>query len=209
MSDPVNGPDAARLNELADVTRAYARYSGPSSGLAATLIGAWILAAEWVLARAPRAGELLFAFGPLVWITAVSFARRFYQRHGEVVGNSDDERWLRSNAYRATIMIGLFMSTLVAIDKQFREPRRGSEMLVVAALVAAAMLSAWLLRTISLVFTMSLVIFAGQAVEAAAAPAWYSWSRIGIGVGFIGLGIFDHFRYRRLERRLAKLKGRG
>jgi hypothetical protein len=191
------------LDELAAVTEEYGRFFGRSAGFAAVLIGGWLLAAEALLGVSTRGGEFLFAVAPLVWIALVSLARAHYQRHGEVIGNLREGEGF---GYRTMMLAAIFVAALVGIMRHFDFPRRPGDLFTVAAFVATPMLAIRFVRTgPQLAAAMVMTAFAGN-LRADAGPAWYGWFRIAFGFGLALIGIFEHFRYRRLERRLAALK---
>jgi hypothetical protein len=190
------------------VTKEYGRYFGSCLGLAAAAVGVWLLGSEWAVSAFPRAGRLLFAVGPVVGLGFASWARRYYQRHGEVITEGElsglpgelTGRWLRVLALSA-----IFCTAVRAIVEQLERPRSEYEFVVIAAFVATPMLAIRFARGYHhLVLVAMLSAFALSSFRS---PDDWSASVVTIGIAFVVLGIWDHGRYRRLERRLRALKG--
>jgi hypothetical protein len=200
--------DLARLEELAAVTAEYVRYSDSGVGLAAT--GTWVLAAVWVATRSARVGELLLVFAPLASMAFISSARAYYQRHGKVIGSPPEGYGLARSFGLAVV----FVSVLAGIDSQFIGPRRGDETLAVAALLGTAMLASRFARTYPSLFLVltPLIAISANDHEKIAPPEdgfWFrGWVLIALGLAFTLAGAFAHYRYRRVERRLAAIRGK-
>lgn len=204
MNEPADGSDPARLEELAAVTREYAQFSGPSAGFASTLIGGWILGSQALQSSSPRLAELLFLLAPFVWAALASSARRFYQRHGEVIGISRADLQVKSGPMRTTMLFIVFVAALRGIIGVVEAPRGGYE-LAIAAYLGMAMLAVRLVRTSPWIA----YAYWGVATMATLPPGpGYAWARISFGFVAVAAGVVSHLRYRRLERRLAALKER-
>jgi hypothetical protein len=203
MVETTAGPDRARrLDELAGVTREYSRYMSSVFGLAATALGAWMLGATLVGVRWPRAGMNLAIVTPLVWLCAVSLARARYQRYGVVA----EARAFESSPLRS---ISLGFTYFFCVLGVLVSSRFGTGTLVLGAVtfVAVPALAVRLTRgtgdaTVT-VFAVALFgTFDGHArslLRALLLSTAY--------LGFALAGIWSHVRFRRLERRLAALKG--
>lgn len=77
---------AARLDELAALTREYAAYSRTSHGIALIAFGvAFLAVAVLDLRFATQGVRFGYASAPLVWLVALWASRRRYQRHGGVI----------------------------------------------------------------------------------------------------------------------------
>lgn len=223
MSETVNAPDPARLDELAAVTKEYGKYSAGGAGVSLAVLGVfWLAAASLALAGASGWSVVVFALAPAAWFLTVRAARRYYRRYG-VVTLSDDELGLgKSGGWLAGFACAVLLIQAIAFGLAgWRWAAAGSPgrwvayaLGVAALLFAARVAPRWTQDTRS-GFAAFAVAFAGNSTIL----SWRSgkpWSVpdvgfvVAVGMGgvvFVAAGVVQHLRYRRLERRLAALKG--
>jgi hypothetical protein len=202
--DPVvPGDGAARLEELAEVTRTYASYSRTAFGLAHTVPGAVALVAVALARLGNSWGSTLLALTPLVWLVTLWALRSWYQRHGLVIeqdpllpGLSRAARWL---SLSVTTVLSVFLvlgcwrdgrllgaATALAVPPIGLRVARGRADLEATTYVTAvaAFGAPYLAR--------------GAGIEAAVLAS--------LALIWVLGGVWQHLQYRRLERRLAALK---
>jgi hypothetical protein len=234
-TDPtVPASDAARLDELAEVTREYATYSRTAYGTAAVMAGIAALAAI-VADASGHSGpaRLAFMLLPAGWLLLLAAARAYYQRHGIVVEPA------QRLAYRGVFLafVYLLCAAMAAVQAVFlaanmlRDPAPPfvpaagpfATMVTLAAAVAVPVLAAVVVHSrTDWMLTSGLV---GLALFAALRPPptrpdlanlsqailvlrWGILCGLPVLAGaMVVSGVRDHARYRRLERRLAALKG--
>lgn len=205
MGEPVDGTGAARLEELAAVTREYAKYSRTRSGFAIAAAGACLLlGVAALLDGGVVAANVLVVFAPLVWLAILPLARTYYQRRGEVIEHEpqpDGPAW--------PVPVGVYVSAVVAILFRLgmREGRLDGEVMVTtAALVGLPTLAGALRHRLGdLSATMSGLM--GPAMVPVERWEWLKWLVAGLGAIAVWRGALEHLAHRRLERRLAALKG--
>ncbi len=79
-----------RLEELRRVTREYAEYSGQSYGLGGLAAAAIFVVHAVVYFEAPRWLPISRILGGMVWVWALTLARRWYQRSGIVTAREPE-----------------------------------------------------------------------------------------------------------------------
>lgn len=221
MSETVNAPDPARLDELAALTREYGKYSAGGAGVSLAVLGVfWIAAASLALAGASGWSVVLFALAPAAWFIAVRAARRHYRRRG-VVTLSDDELGLgKSGGAWAGFACAFLVIQAIAFGVEgWRWAAAGSpgKWVAYAGGVVALTFAAWVApqwnRDTRSGFGALAVASMGTSVVLSWRPArpWPGWEPGSVvvavgGVVLVAAGIVQHLRYRRLERRLAALK---
>jgi len=116
MAESGGAAEAARLDELAAVTREYGAYSRKSHGIALVAFGASLLAvAALDVVTGTREARFAYLAVPAAWLLALSASRGRYQRHGVVVAQERPlspraRRWLLGGL---TMFGGLTVSWLV------------------------------------------------------------------------------------------------
>ncbi len=91
MTDRPTAADAAQLDELAAVTKEYARYSRTSFGLAGVGVGGWLLLCAAIeLAGSSGWSQIACVLSPLSSILLLRRTRAHYQRHGAVLEPDPD-----------------------------------------------------------------------------------------------------------------------
>jgi len=210
MSEPGKAADPARLDELAAVTKEYAKYSEAVTGFAGALTGGWLLAAEWVRSVSPRPGEMLLAFAPLLWMVLALPARRYYQRHGRVVAEDPlrADEVAMSGRHKGMAVTVIVLQSLVGITRQLDSVRGPWEMLTVAAFAAMPVLAVRLVRANQDVMLVMIVGWLVAPNVPSGWELWYAVIRSALAIGLFLVGTLDHVHFRRLERRLAALKAR-
>jgi hypothetical protein len=212
MTAPSVPPGLARLEDLRALTAAYARYSRTWFGFASALTGAWLLAAlSLAVWRSRPVGVLLLHATPLVWLALLVRARAYYQRLGEVVQQEIPNRSFQPTLRRWGLFI-VYFTGVVGIVFRF-DPRRGYSgeldplaMADVAIFVAIPMVASMVTRGIgdlSLTYSLAIVVVVwGERLD--------PWGLVlaVLAAAQVGGGIVQHVAHRRLERRLAALKGR-
>jgi hypothetical protein len=237
MIERASVSDAARLDELAAVTADYARYSrtaygGAFVGTSAVLLGA--LAAE--LLGYSAFARFAYLLLPAAWLLLLACARAYYQRHGVVVEPAQrvsGRGWILGFVY--FMCASMVVSLAARLARRAADHGTGvlgfAEVigfgLVMFGLVAVPLLTAEVVRgkldaAVTLFITLCVVPWASQWAPPPALPgsedatlnAVTSVLRmlfLGLvapqAVGLLVLGVRDHVRYRRVERRLASLKG--
>jgi len=215
MSDPMKLTDPPRLDELAAVTREYARYSRRAFGFASVALGAWIAAALAVGAVSIPWSSILFACGSLAWVLLVPRARAYYQRHGRVIEPEPDMSGLAGEFFALFLWVfALYLPLRFWIHYRTWASASGVVGWAGLAVAAAAVLAtAALARTRltgagDLLFPVLLMILA-MDVDRSVID---SVATVAVTALFAALnivkGVYDHVAFRRLERRLAALKGR-
>lgn len=229
MVDVTDGPaGAARLDELAAVTREYATYSRTTHGLALTATGAYLLAATALDASSlsPRV-PFAYLMAPALWLVALWGSHRYYQRHGAVIEPQRPGSGLRRVLLVAICAEAAFFAWVATVAFEVA-PRWGgprdlwSLLLsfgVTLALVAVPLLAATVARgndeitATFLLVTVQLYLPAlpDPPIPISPASASFRWVFVAatalMALGMVPWGVRQHLSYRRLERRLASLKG--
>ncbi len=113
----------------------------------------------------------------------------------------------RAGAVRTMALVGVFVAALAGIANEYEGPRRGYELLAVAAFVATPMLAIRFARTTGHLAMAGALAALAASVGTGGGQPTQGWGRIGIGVLLVVAGGLGHVRRGRLERRLAGLKG--
>lgn len=200
MGDRSDGLDPARLDELAAVTKAYARYSGSWPGFANAAAGACLLVALASLSDG-RAGaaNLFVVLAPLVWLGVLPFARAHYQRRGQVL-EQEPEPLIPQTAFVYVMAVVTIVGRVT-----FEHGSEGLRAVEIAVLVAVPTLAATLGRRVRSVSGVS--PFLTLAMVPLDRWPWWKWGVACFALSAVGRGAYEHWRSHRLERRLAALKG--
>lgn len=212
MSDTAGAGETRRPDELAAVTREYARYSRSRFGIALVWTGAWALAVAAIGCVRPGPGEILLRFIPLVWLIALPRARARYQRLGEVVEPERDDWslfWGARGARRLAIAM-IYCSSLVGIGLTVGAGP-GVQTLAAIVFVAVPALAVHATRGAEdAVMTLGLTgiaAFVPRIGRGGFLPWWYPFAiAAAVAVVMLGKGLWDHARYRVIEERLAALR---
>jgi hypothetical protein len=220
VTAPAGAPEAARLDEVAAVTKEYATWSRTAYGFAAIGTGAVVLAfvaldvfggAEWT-----RALHLLDA---PVWLLLLGGARRYYQRHGVVMEPEAGNRSRRVPVALVGLMAALpVLQRFGGVDRLAGMDGPIATVALVLGAVGVPLLAAEVGRSRSdFATTYAFLMFGGVVARIPGGPAGrrvveqilrsYLLAFLALwGAGLVVQGIREHLRYRRLERRLAALK---
>ncbi len=218
MPEPSAPFGPQQLQELEDITRLYGQYGRTRFGWGLSAVAAWVTLAALVHLASPGWGRLLLVLGGPLWFVMVAVARRWYQRRGSVIpveevrGSVWPSGTPRVNGLLSLLLLGGFPgAALVARGSTWFEAAPlsigVSNALAVASLVATALL-AWRV---------------GRGYRDTMAPGGmlYAAMMSGVGrllpgdialltgaVGLVGvaMGVYQHTRFRRLERRLLALR---
>jgi hypothetical protein len=201
------------LERLSAVTREYARFSRSAAGLGSVLGGVFGLVSYFAGALAPLTwwSRAALAALPLVWIVAKELLqRRYYQRHGRVeeVERAGERRLHRFlTATIAVVSIAVVGWLLRDVIVHGRGDREWWELAGYLAFVAAMPFLVWRYLRTPLEFIVGVFLLAQAAVvlgggryelgEQLQAPI--------ASLVLIGLGAWEHWSYRKLERRLGEV----
>ncbi len=184
MSELANSPEAARLDELAAVTKEYATYSRTSFGFAAVGVGIWILAA--VLMETCGAwgwAHVGYVLVPLAWLVLSRNARAYYQRHGVVVEHEPEPSgFAGSRAFALTmacILLVMYAGILAIVGRRWARaggiPGEIALTVGVAGLLAAAWLAPrWSVGVKHAWLTAGLSGFSGSVIHFASGDAGFA-----------------------------------
>lgn len=207
MTGTAGAGEAQRLDELAAVTREYARYSRTRFGLAVTFSGGWLALAGAAIAASSSSGPYLLRLTPLVWLLALPRARGFYQRRGAVSEGEAVPFPLASAGEGRVVFLGLTWIWCVLGIVVAGESGRGALLFGATVFVAVAGMAAQRAEGAADATMTSVLTLIG------AASALGSWGPIGRGAFHLALGgalaaggAWQHWKYRALERRLAALR---
>jgi hypothetical protein len=211
MTEWTGVPEASRLDELAAVTRECGKYSRTAFGFALAVPGGWILLALAVAAVSVPLSRVAFAVGPVLWLVLLPRARDSYQRHGRVVGPDADTTGFAIDILTPVV---LWTAAVLGVRTLLREKGAWAgtpewlgwlAVLVCAAGYVATPLLAR--RRVEAATDRSLT-FAFAAYAVVSLPdAWWPALAALFGLVCVARGAYQHVVFRRLERRLAALKG--
>lgn len=207
MTETAGPAEAQRLDELAAVTKEYAKYSG-SAGFANVAAGLGLAAAGVVRRQSADWGAIALVFVPLVYLELLPVARAYYQRRGEVLA-SENAPGLRT--IYLVMVLGYSVMAAINLMGQVRWAMEGGPSRYFAlgaaglavALVAARVRSGTR-ATIDSAHVVVLLVFAVASVSASR-TSWF-FSHLGFAAFLTTLGAYQHRAFRRLERRLAGLR---
>lgn len=212
MAGPAQMNEPMPVDELARLTRRYARYSRSAAGLASVLGGGFAVLAYFVGALAAPlsvATRMGLALLPLVWIGAKEVLRRhYYQRFGRVseVETAAERRWHVGLTVIIAAVSGVVMAVVVtglATGDRTWHPGLAGYLAYVAAMPALV----WYFMRTPLEFVAGVFLVAqaaltfvgehyslGQQVQAPIA-----------GVILLAIGVRQHLEFRAVQRELARL----
>lgn len=216
MSEAADRGGVARLDELAEVTKAYATYSRRAFGVAFVALGAWMAAALAVRVVSFPWSAILLAFAPLAWVLVVPPARAYYQRRGRVIEAEDE-----ASGCLLGIAFPVFLWTYALLVPSMLWSRHrawasasggwawaGLLLGMAAFPVAAAWARKRLEGSVDKSFLFLPAIFAIQSRGDGGTLSTISLGTTVLAAFFLmGKGAYDHLAFRRLEGRLAALKG--
>jgi hypothetical protein len=204
------GVDDGRLTELAEVTRAYARYSRSAGGLSLVIGGVLCLAAYFIgaLADLGQAMRFLLAGTPLLWIVSkVALTQWLYQRHGrvkEAVSRSDRLWHIGFTAFTAAVSAGIviFVFTRGGLGL-------GWEIYGYLAFVIALPVLVWFFMRTWMEFVIGVFLVAQAAVVLAGGNYELGQQPQAPIVAAIAVawGVKEHLDYRRIRERMQALRG--
>jgi hypothetical protein len=217
-----------RLKDLSELTKEYSTYSRTAFGLAWVGAGVWLFAALLVRARSPEWSRLLFLLSPTVWLLSLARARAHYQRHGAVIQDEHGMATLlssRSGELRAMYILATLNICWLMLEQQGSGWTGVGYMLglfaAVAGLVAVPLLAQRITRGRFDAVVSSGMLAGGtigghefatwvgrQRQTANLLVLWYALILFILGM-LVLMGALQHRNYRRLERRLAKLRVQG
>jgi hypothetical protein len=209
-----DAPTRPEANDLAQLTRQYARFSTSAGGLSSVLGGTLALVSYFVGALWPPevlAGRLALASAPLVWIGVRDLLRtHYYQRFGRVmeVRTRSEERWhLGFTLFTAAVSV-IILSVFVFAMVSGRAPRFASPAVFgYLAFIVAMPALVWFHMRTPLEFIVGVFLTAQAAL--ALVGAHYSLGEQPqapiAGLAMIVVGIRQHREFRRIDRRLTRL----
>jgi hypothetical protein len=221
MGEPAERTEAARLDELAAVTSEYARYSSERSGLAASAVGAFGLGVLAIMVRSLTWGRIAALWSPLVTIGLVVAGRRYYQRFGSVLA-AERSRPGAAGLRRITLLLTLLFTSLAVVStalhwEDWSAGSSSAELALLGFLATAPALPLLVDRKVGGLWDGQLVSFSLLIAQITAAGSDGLRFRVTLafigsvaalaGAVLVGAGVYQHAKYRRLERRLAALKG--
>ena len=216
-------PDPARLEALTAATREYATYSTTSFGLGYSAWGGLLVVAGLACLASPTWGPVLVFFAVPSWFPLMRRARQHYQRRGEVWGEEQgmSSRRARQNGLFGLVILGVIFLFKVArhradwVASQGLPASVAMAVAVACTILALALAMAWgrgyrdtyLPGLLLLFWTMQvtgderfLPASRGEVVPAVVLLC-------GAGLLLGGLGGIEHQAWKRLDRRLAQLRG--
>jgi hypothetical protein len=227
MTVPANASESTRLDELAAVTKEYATYSRTAYGFAFVVTGAALLGTQTldVVTRSLWARLSYLLLAP-VWLLLLTVARRYYQRHGEVVEREQrviGRGWMLGCVY---FVSAAEMFVLGSSYGRGSWPGPLPAMLATFGIVAIPVLAAEVVRgkidaavTLTLIFTSMFAAFPlvpaakdgeidslDPAISIVRAGAMLTLSVFAIAI--VVAGVRQHVRHRALQRRLGALNER-
>jgi hypothetical protein len=215
-------PDPARLEALAAATEEYATYSSTAFGLAYSAWGGLLLLAGLACLASPAWGSLLVFVAVPAWFPLMRRARQHYQRHGEVRGKEQgmSGRRARQNGLVALAVVSFIFLFKIARHRADWVASQGtpaSVAMVVAVactFIALALAVAWA-RGYRDTYLPAVVFFL-WAMVVATDERFLPASRADatgpvvllclVGLFFAVRGGVEHEDWKKLERRLAKLR---
>jgi hypothetical protein len=203
--------EARRLDELAAVTREYARFSQSAYGIALVVVGLWIAAAATILRSALEWGTIALAFAPVVHVELLPLARGSYERRGRVIAREPGA------AARAAWLMFAIGFALVAAGSLLRHARwasAGGPPRWIALGAAGVALLSFVARVIrrtrgaqdAIMANLVVFVVAGAVVESPNDPPFWVAMLLSSAALFVALGIWQHITFLWLERRLAALR---
>ncbi len=218
MSEAEEAGAAARLEELAAVTKEYAQYAHALSGLGASAAGAWFVALFVVAIRSDAWGRVAGLWTPFVVLAVLLLAKRHYQRFGYVSAPASPSRSTRLALVRELGPAFTAGAAILSVATQHERWSRGDHLLSLGAAAAvAAVPFAFVMRArvragdldeifarLSDLQVLAIVILASP-FESMIVKGWLALMAV-YGVAMFPIGVREHLRYRRLERRLAALR---
>jgi hypothetical protein len=228
MSESTPASATARLEELASVTKEYAKYSRTAFGLAFVGTGAAVLASVALDLAGSVGARLAYPLLPIVWLLLLAATRAHYQRHGEVVESAQDigalRGWTLALVY-FLVCVAVFGYLADGLSGRLRGDGPLISLVFVFAFVAVPILTAEIVRgkgemsvTISLTMAASSVAVRsslpngfGNGVDPLDRLLPMGWAALDAilvlaAIACIWVGSRQHVRYRALERRLDALK---
>ncbi len=209
---------AERLDELAAVTKAYAKYSRSAFGFASVATGAWVGAVLLMRTLSAQWSNVLFAFVPAVWVVLLPRARAHYQKHGRVLEPEIDVEGLAADILNPLFLHVFALMGAVVLTYEQLGWARATGLLGWTGLIAAVtalLATPWLARrrltsVIDWSYANGLAMFVVGSCTRQAGTMGVLWTAAvaSLAVGSVALGTYQHVGFRRLERRLAALRGR-
>lgn len=218
----MNRPMGDRLDELAELTRDYARYSRSAGGLAAVLGGvfcllSYLLGGLWPSTLALR---IVLAALPLVWLLAKQgMAHRYYQRFGHV---EEQETAVERRTHRFALGMALVVAALVTGSAFSHGMRLAPGVIGYLVLIWMLVLAIWRWLRSPLDFIVGVFLFcqAGllclgrvyPVLGTAAAHDAFPLALLALLFPLVALlmiahGVADHRRFLKLHVRLLRLHG--
>jgi hypothetical protein len=217
--------DPARLDALAAATRAYAAYSSTAFGLGYSAWGGLLVLSGLACLASPTWGPMLVFIAVPAWFPLMRSARQRYQRRGEVRGEEQgmSARRARQNGLVGIVLLGglfLFKVASHRADWAANQGLSASVAMAVAVactLLAVALAVAWgrgyrdsYLPGLLLFFWAMQVTSDERFLPASrgeVVPAVVLLCGAGLMLAVLGGG--EHQAWKRLDRRLAQLRGTG
>jgi hypothetical protein len=216
-------PDPARLDALAAATREYATYSSTAFGLGYIAWGGLLVVAGLACLASPAWGPILVFTAAPAWFPLMRRARRHYQGRGEVRGEEQgmSARRARQNGLFGLVLVsGLFLLKIARHRADWAASQGAPASVAMAVAVACTLLAvvlavAWA-RGYRDTYLPALVIFL-WAMLVATDERFLPASRadavlptvllFGTGLFLAVRGGHEHEAWKRLDRRLAHLRG--
>jgi hypothetical protein len=196
---------AQRMEELARVTQAFGTFS-QASGLPLAALGGWLLVGT--LATDTIAGRCLLLLSPLAWIGAEAVSVRLYTAHGAVVAIA---RWQRWAGLFLVLVWGWLWVDEIHFARWYRPLPTGlMQGLAIAVLVAVALAAIRSERRGRYAYGAWITLFAAAQLGTRDTVRPLEGSRGWLALGWallVAVGVLTHLRFRRLERRMAVLRG--
>lgn len=211
MNEHANALDAARLDELAKVTKEYGRYSSSACGLAHTAVGFWLVGAFVAVTWYGLAGRVLVLWGPFLCAAALWLARRYYQRHGAVLeptGALQRRTWF--DVAIVAFGVGVTVASVAASVHDWapnpHSAARAVLYMAVVSLVCAPSIADRVARGIADSACILLAVMAAFA-GVLRSHAWLILAPLGaLGAMLAVLGVVEHRAYLRVQARLRALR---
>jgi len=198
--------------QLADLTRRYARFSRSAAGLASVIGGSLALMTYLLGALAPPdgwAGRLALAATPFVWIATKEILRhRYYQALGRVreVPSPSAERWhmgftLFTAAVSAVVVVSVLWGVVMVPDDGPSPGQWGY-----LSIVAVMPWLVWRFMPTPLEFIVGVFLLA-QAAMMLAGSHYALWEQPQLplaAVALMAVGLREHREFRRLRASLRR-----
>jgi hypothetical protein len=211
-----NIPNLSNLNQIQELTKRYSTYSRRAAGIALIITGLTLGILSIYLLKQPSASlilRMLFcAIVPLIWYAAQETCRnQIYQRQGIVLEGQDQLDQRQQKTLRALLIttvalavIGslLFTAGLVSIEFSLGL-LTGSVFTGLIYLVLGRTFDSSLL----MLFAWCALILNGTSESTGFVANLQHVLPLIIGLYLIGLGLYDHQQFGKLEAQLQNLRG--